>query len=162
MGLAGCLARNPVSIHAPARGATLSSALESSIRRSFNPRAREGRDLRPALPQNRSCVSIHAPARGATSCMTRSGNFAWFQSTRPRGARPRLLVLLSSMPAFQSTRPRGARHEQVAACGHADGVSIHAPARGATSCPNCRGPRTASFNPRAREGRDTISAICPP
>ena len=57
-----------VSIHAPARGATYPAAGSVCRFASFNPRAREGRDLKEyeasTVPK---LVSIHAPARGATS-----------------------------------------------------------------------------------------------
>ena len=56
-----------VSIHAPARGATVGEYAGRGRERSFNPRAREGRD---------ACISISSAMRSA------------FQSTRPRGARP--------------------------------------------------------------------------
>ena len=56
----------PVSIHAPAWGATLRCADSSTRNSSFNPRARVGRDG----------VSHHEHAR-----------LCQFQSTRPRGAR---------------------------------------------------------------------------
>ena len=144
-----------VSIHAPARGAT------STVRQKVPPIA----------------VSIHAPARGATS-VTPSGAAQphRFQSTRPRGARLRgsraylvPVAFQSTRPRgarliaeywykepvkFQSTRPRGARPGMTDEVGLFDAVSIHAPARGATSWPrpSCGGGRC--FNPRAREGRD--------
>jgi len=55
---------------------------------------------------------------------------------------------------FQSTRPRGARHFARVRGDAREGVSIHAPARGAT----CALPRVPSlrpgFNRRARAGRD--------
>ena len=125
-------AKNNVSIHAPAWGATCLPAIffsilarfnprarvgRDQITRSlalaiicFNPRARVGRDLKIQIKKRKWLVSIHAPAWGAT-----------------RGG-------LKGNPG------------QV--------VSIHAPAWGATrlSCSNaCWG---ASFNPRARVGRD--------
>ena len=125
---------SPVSIHAPAGGAT------------------EGK------LQTRSWekVSIHAPAGGATQYDSTAMISAQFQSTRPRGARlqcPRSLsgpqsfnprarggrddfkkAKISRIFLFQSTRPRGARHaiEVTPELGFA--VSIHAPAGGAT-CP---------------------------
>ena len=80
---------NHVSIHAPARGAT----------------------IKPFRIRCRPSVSIHAPARGAT---TRRHplvlNLFRFQFTRPRGARH--FAITSSMvgkSSFQFTRPRGAR-----------------------------------------------------
>jgi len=100
-----------VSIHAPARGATFTDSAWVLYRESFNPRAREGRDY---VRRERIC------------------GFVWFQSTRPRGARPEMN---RSTPI---SRP----------------VSIHAPARGATRQNTIRNTRGDCFNPRAREGRD--------
>jgi len=55
---------------------------------------------------------------------------------------------------FQSTRPRGARPRSSLSLSITSLVSIHAPARGAT-WRLLRGCRTCtSFNPRARAGRD--------
>ena len=122
---------------------------------SFNPRAREGRDLWRYLSQP----------------VTEK-----FQSTRPRGARLYRPELYEWARSFQSTRPRGARlgegdgfHGFVVVSIHAPargatrnplptrrwrGVSIHAPARGATSCDGRASTTRSGFNPRAREGRD--------
>ena len=174
-----------VSIHAPARGATSGVATHS---------------LR---------VSIHAPARGATRTF-RLPRRQLFQSTRPRGARPGLGHMLHvtvsihapargatatcrrfnhapardcrAMRMFQSTRPRGARRRASHQCCICS-VSIHAPARGATTrCSYCgarghgfqstrprgarpvvSGPshrvREISFNPRARAGRDASHPV---
>ena len=55
---------------------------------------------------------------------------------------------------FQSTRPQGARLG-LSNLPYLDGeVSIHAPARGATSTSFDYGTIASSFNPRARKGRD--------
>ena len=102
-----------VSIHAPAWGATSGSRSRRTPDRSFNPRARVGRDTmnlkRVSIPH---LVSIHAPAWGATHpSPPRSAARSWFQSTRPRGARLGAAIL-------QDDAPR---------------VSIHAPAWGATN-----------------------------
>ena len=101
-----------VSIHAPARGATFGqcpyrgldkfqSTRPRGARRlilcdifcpplCFNPRAREGRDLRCLQRNEPLTVSIHAPARGATfERLARELFRVLFQSTRPRGARRR-------------------------------------------------------------------------
>ena len=64
--MSGKAARLPVSIHAPARGATLHRKRLSPLPMCFNPRAREGRDLI-------NCVEVEQLHK--------------FQSTRPRGAR---------------------------------------------------------------------------
>ena len=125
----------------------------------FNPRARAGRD---------SSAEI---ARGLITA---------FQSTRPRGARPvRRLISshvspsfnpraragrdMAAQPApeaavrFQSTRPRGARLRPAVGDSRQGTVSIHAPARGATTTWSRCAPATWCFNPRARAGRDARS-----
>ena len=100
-----------VSIHAPARGATVASAVSMASMRCFNPRARAGRDR----------LDVPGSAAGTV-----------FQSTRPRGARPHDDAAHAIVLMFQSTRPRGARHDRLRHVTQSC-VSIHAPARGATS-----------------------------
>ena len=78
-----------------------------------------------------------------------------FLSTRPRGARrihcsARVLVI-----SFLSTRPRGARRCRERVTVDFAGVSIHAPAWGATWRSTPRRSRLTCFYPRARVGRDT-------
>ncbi len=59
---------------------------------------------------------------------------------------------------FQSTRPRGARLLEHVNTSLEFLVSIHAPARGATSRATGAAARIASsFNPRARAGRDLMA-----
>ncbi len=56
-----------VSIHAPARGATLSTLFLVGGPTSFNPRPREGGNINKNVEMSDIIeVSIHAPARGAT------------------------------------------------------------------------------------------------
>ena len=85
----GCLCNlHPVSIHAPAWGATDKKPDYQIEIDRFNPRARVGRDPAPLCMASLDCA---------------------FQSTRPRGARPPIPVSACRSEAFQSTRPRGAR-----------------------------------------------------
>ena len=141
-----------VSIHAPARGAT--------------------QNLMPS--PGTPAVSIHAPARGATAQVSDTPPELSFQFTRPRGARRDKERPDDLDQAFQFTRPRGARQD-FRKIPRVFGVSIHAPARGATFCAQsdwissmvsihapARGATykaanlgdRQSFNSRAREGRD--------
>ena len=127
-------AQHGVSIHAPARGATPLLLASRVSMWSFNPRAREGRDMRRRHLGYAENVSIHAPARGATlASVGNSPVFGEFQSTRPRGARPVCCAARRTRPEFQSTRPRGARRRA-----------------------NEMTADELRFNPRAREGRDII------
>ena len=165
-----------VSIHAPARGATIGSpALQSPLE-----------------------VSIHAPARGATYGRRGFVCALRFQSTPPHGERPASRLGYLSSGAFQSTPPHGERHgfgssypsaavfQSTPPHGERQGirqaigklmqVSIHAPARGATLPYHLRDPdgkfqstpphgerhtppseiaSRACFNPRPRTGSDS-------
>ena len=55
-----------------------------------------------------------------------------FQSTLPRRERPGCTPRRRAGRAFQSTLPRRERREPRYGCAWADGISIHAPAKGAT------------------------------
>ena len=101
-----------------------------------------------------------------------------FQSTRPRGARRQRMSEPPRLPSSFNPRARAGRDSKaVESRSRLDGVSIHAPARGATSSELCRRPwlhvsihapargatsggayrccTCAGFNPRARAGRDS-------
>ena len=122
-----------ISIHAPAKGATVCFYYRFYKITYFNPRTREGCDSgilisspagsifqsthprRVRLSMLNSCIrftiiSIHAPAKGATN-----GGYTIlllrdpFQSTHPRRVRPRLPAHLLLVLAFQSTHPRRVR-----------------------------------------------------
>ncbi len=122
-----------VSIHAPARGATQAQSLLARNPQSFNPRAREGRDIADMLeltPSNGFNPRAREGRDNMTSPTPTGGRP--FQSTRPRGARQGQHHSQSNCPGFQSTRPRGARLLGTDDLLAAVRVSIHAPARGAT------------------------------
>ena len=165
--------RSVVSIHAPARGATVDPTRTDHVAIEFQ--STRPRGARPILP---------VPAEGIR-----------FQSTRPRGARHAHVYRGRFSERF-NPRARAGRDRRDTPCGHCHpsfnpraragrdlssasamaarsfnpraragrdafvgergrhAVSIHAPARGAT--PRCLGSGTfeASFNPRARAGRD--------
>ena len=55
-----------ISIHAPARGATIRDTAVLRPCQYFNPRSREGNDYNFTRKGNIYGISIHAPARGAT------------------------------------------------------------------------------------------------
>ncbi len=148
-----------VSIHAPARGATKHSVLSKNIVYGFNSRTRAGCDAKSA--------------DGATFT-------GWFQFTHPRGVRRqkprhRIRVIMSfnsrtragcdtirhrtycDVYRFQFTHPRGVRHKMTYACNRCIGVSIHAPARGATIVIFIQFIIYDGFNSRTRAGCDLSS-----
>ena len=101
---------NSVSIHAPAGGATWSIMIPVCPYCGFNPRARGGRDRVYLLQWPFNVLFQSTRPRGARHgwCGCTSA-CAQFQSTRPRGARRRDKARQVINNQFQSTRPRGAR-----------------------------------------------------
>ena len=55
-----------ISIHAPAKGATFQTLKNSLVTLDFNPRSREGSDADFLDKFAERVISIHAPAKGAT------------------------------------------------------------------------------------------------
>ena len=101
-----------VSIHAPAKGATMNSEYSGDCITSFNPRSREGSDLAG------SCGNVVSQSV--------------FQSTLPRRERLKALVCSVICLLFQSTLPRRERPFGITHPIKLIDVSIHAPAKGAT------------------------------
>ena len=158
-------AERKVSIHAPARGATLGvTVFEGLGQVSIHAPAR-GATCRRQDHAYSNIVSIHAPARGATCPRIRMPSQRRCFNPRARAGRdPRRMHARAgsggfnpraragrdpaskggfmTMASFQSTRPRGARrlwwHKQRPIAK----VSIHAPARGATRKPHRRRVRS--------------------
>ena len=152
VGVVGKLIGGYVSIRAPARGATLTNA---------------GR--------GRSSVSIRAPARGATLRQVTRPTFRGCFNPRPRTGSDTRVRIFPSSSMFQSAPPHGERHSRyrhlrnfgvsirAPARGatriveaHAQIVSIRAPARGATLSFYLHGC-SSSFNPRPRTGSDALA-----
>ncbi len=164
-----------ISIHAPAKGATLRRMLRS-LPLHFNPRSREGSDCAdtdpwamlkqisihaPAkgatktggyTPEKRR-ISIHAPAKGATLYPRLIYIYSQFQSTLPRRER-RLLFL--PPPVSHDFNPRSREGSDTLIDGQVKAfeISIHAPAKGATLFAAYCFFFFRNFNPRSREGSD--------
>ena len=126
-----------ISIHAPARGATLISRIFLLFVMYFNPRSREGSDVVSNVDLNWDLISIHAPARGATRSWFFRLRYRKFQSTLPRGERQFYSNADMAMIAISIHAPaRGAT--QLSVQGQKKLIiSIHAPARGATKSAAC-------------------------
>ena len=142
------------------RGERLHSPYFEISSYNFNPRSREGSD---------SAVLALVPISSQ------------FQSTLPRGERRIKTVFSFFQIPFQSTLPRGERRTVTIADRDGNKISIHAPARGATSHIPCiilfhfisihapargatlkNGNKKAPgihFNPRSREGSDSTSDL---
>ena len=127
-----------VSIHAPARGATIEFVVSMGRYFCFNPRTRTGCDKGGRKMTKYQEVSIHAPARGATT-----------------GELPSLPCYGVSIHA----PARGATYIPGIVLQLFD-VSIHAPARGATSACLMAFSIGRRFNPRTRTGCDHSTGTC--
>ena len=144
---------------------------------SFNPRTREGCDWNAisGIPQKimfqsthprrvrlevvrevvrEVQVSIHAPAKGATYVVGRTFVAFMFQSTHPRRVRRGHRHAVLAGAVFQSTHPRRVRPGSARRGRGSTTVSIHAPAKGATTSWSTSATWQRGFNPRTREGCD--------
>ena len=100
-----------ISIHAPAKGATIQSRLPELVQRDFNPRSREGSDV----PQSRSTMT------------------GWvFQSTLPRRER-RGTGKWAALQRDFNPRSREGSDRFRRGLAREYTISIHAPAKGATA-----------------------------
>ena len=151
-----------ISIHAPARGATsrsislpkrsiFQSTHPRGVRpkrhcarrygiRNFNPRTREGCDIRGhgAISAETTFQSTH-PRGVRPKASTPCALYMRFQSTHPRGVRHKLLRRVCKLYIFQSTHPRGVRLMKLISTQY----RLH-------------------FNPRTREGCDAFTGKAPP
>ena len=99
-------------------------------------------------------VSIHAPAWGATSFGHFCYRFIMFQSTLPHGERPVCFIRYYCTTGFNPRSRMGSDTAAGFGVASVPGVSIHAPAWGATRTEGRRGGNIKSFNPRSRMGSD--------
>ncbi len=149
--------RHPRSFNSRAReGRDVQPRGTYSRWRRFNSRAREGRDRGALRTPQWQRVSIHAPARGATPCINPTKAKRAFQFTRPRGARHGKSLPNPILKGFNSRAREGRDILPIAS--RFDGrVSIHAPARGATSPGRFRQSRSLFQFTRPRGARHRAS-----
>ena len=129
-----------ISIHAPARGATVIQDLLGHADLDFNPRSREGSDVHFAFTLTASSISIHAPARGATY---------------DENAAIRAVGISIHAPA------RGATKDAFRPCKNDSNFNPRS-REGSDSSPSpAFGGKYRNFNPRSREGSDAErGALC--
>ena len=100
----------------------------------FNPRTREGCDSTfPTFSEFMSTFQSTHPRGVRLLIAILSIALVTFQSTHPRGVRPKTRQGASAKKRFQSTHPRGVRLIYIIKAARSRNISIHAPARGATS-----------------------------
>ena len=147
----------PISIHAPTRGATVNGGLydceltlfQSTLLQEerhplqtfrhkatyFNPRSYKRSDIQKPLFYRLAIISIHAPTRGATWFkLWFIFTVILFQSTLLQEERQPLLIHPACHCLFQSTLLQAERRIFSCHLQPARQISIHAPTRGATVC----------------------------
>ena len=143
-----------ISIHAPAKGATWFMRKHRLCRHNFNPRSREGSDKAPhRLGIALFLISIHAPAKGATRTSGWKNRTKKFQSTLPRRERRSTQGNTWICPQFQSTLPRRERHVSTIVLRQFRNFNPRS-REGSDSALEGGANITKNFNPRSREGSD--------
>ncbi len=166
---------NWVSIHAPVKGATCLSGIQGGWRGSFNPRTREGCDLAVDFV---CCQLVSFNPRTREGCDLITGSAKW----SPKSFNPRTREGCDSVEKGSDTVRTSFNPRTREGCDNSlgievvtFGVSIHAPAKGATQYGNLASTRyqfqsthprrvrlnhevdilsVIRFNPRTREGCD--------
>ena len=150
-----------ISIHAPAKGATYRTYNVIHYSQHFNPRSREGSDGRP-MRQEVYLVTFQStlPRRERRPPILMTCSAFLFQSTLPRRERPSSIVQLASGSNFNPRSREGSDAAHIRHLNHQP-ISIHAPAKGATSSVQPPVFQCTDFNPRSREGSDDIPPPSP-
>ena len=102
-------------------------------------------------------ISIHAPAKGATLMDSETlFSLKHFNPRSRKGSDVRLRFCVHCSKSFQSTLPQRERRYSDGVSEDIVSISIHAPAKGATSLSSgCKSSQT-DFNPRSRKGSDVF------
>ena len=125
--------RVSISIHAPAKGATVPASATARVLSISIHAPAKGATFGSRKTKSFILISIHAPAKGATfSAVSTAKDFCYFNS-RSREGSDSFLCPFSILPLK---------------------ISIHAPAKGATISANRPESVLQHFNSRSREGSD--------
>ena len=147
------MAPGNVSIHAPARGATellCHCALHSAFQFTRPQEARRPTDRHESRSER---FNSRARKRRDVPQVVQICKLIGFNSRARKRRDKRTYLSFSSFLRFNSRARKRRDMADIAAQMH-DGVSIHAPARGATRCPRLTVMWSSSFNSRARKRRD--------
>ena len=123
-----------ISIHAPAKGATSQVFSMIFLTLYFNPRSREGSDASQTAEEAvNDVISIHAPAKGATISVPKSSYVHAISIHAPaKGATDKEVESMKIYRISIHAPAKGATVPEKHSCFYAD-ISIHAPAKGATA-----------------------------
>ena len=144
-----------VSIRAPAKGAISDPISRDSVISSFNPRPREGSDMRKCVDAaKRVRVSIRAPAKGAIRASVARQRVLQVSIRAPaKGAIGYLTLYLMECIGF-NPRPREGSDMDLLPSGASAKCFNPRPREGSDGLHSGQGSSSACFNPRPREGSD--------
>ena len=150
-----------ISIHAPAKGATCAPFMPLRRGKDFNPRSREGSDLCSRTRSN-ALTNFNPRSREGsdTRHLSRMRHAEHFNPRSREGSDVVSIAQEQTPYLFQSTLPRRERPEKIKSVTFPKGISIHAPAKGATVKARTHCDRWQYFNPRSREGSDGHDHLC--
>ena len=146
-----------ISIHAPARGATVSHPSSAHPNRDFNPRSRKGSDINLFVYAFMASLFQSTLPQGERLIFDFFSSYCrQFQSTLPQGERQDFPSTLYAISLFQSTLPQGER--QHGSQFHPLLMSYFNPRsrKGSDSDTMAKTKYTKDFNPRSRKGSDFI------
>ena len=155
-----CKCCSGISIHAPAKGATELHWVPMQWLLYFNPRSREGSDeMVHGVISLTDVISIHAPAKGATDNLAGSDiSILDFNPRSREGSDPKATQNVIGYVQFQSTLPRRERLYDLMEKAEGLGFQSTLPRRERLSAlDNLR--TLYDFNPRSREGSDHNSVV---
>ena len=122
----------------------------------FNPRLREGGDIKTHSSDPIFCISIHASAKEATSPLLRYVYNQYDFNPRLREGGDVIFINQIRDKIFQSTPPRRRRRGRIDIMDYSRVISIHASAKEATMRRLFHNQDILDFNPRLREGGDAV------
>ena len=126
-----------VSIHAPAKGATLMQTFYTFETGCFNPRSREGSDVDCGACGIIDRVSIHAPAKGATAKTLLDSTDGCFNPRSREGSDGYTGFSSEISEQVSIHAPAKGATKSADDIVKVEQVSIHAPAKGATFLIGC-------------------------
>ena len=143
-----------ISIHAPTRGATPGTKLNTKWTQFQSTLPRGERPYIDFTHYKLRCISIHAPARGATGAIQSFLGVIVISIHAPARGATRYMIAGETYPGeFQSTLPRGERLN----CMISLPEQIYFNPRSREGSDRAKGAKPwqlADFNPRSREGSD--------
>ena len=143
-----------ISIHAPARGATLMTLLRLTLMPEFQSTLPQGeRPMAQLIKRKKKGFQSTLPQGERPWVITMIALIVTFQSTLPQGERRRSLLMITAEMLFQSTLPQGERHHAQVMRG-GKGVFQSTLPQGERRQFFDRCCELQDFNPRSRKGSD--------